>query len=66
VIGLLRVLAPQQRTVAALFHDGTTVSEIAELTGRPTATIRSHLRCARNRLKEMIVLDCMPATGAPT
>jgi RNA polymerase sigma-70 factor (ECF subfamily) len=66
VIGLLRVLAPQQRTVAALFYDGMTVSEIAELTGRPTATVRSHLRYARNRLKEMIVLDCTPTTGAPT
>jgi RNA polymerase sigma-70 factor (ECF subfamily) len=51
---LLRALPPQQRTVAALFYDGLACEEIAELVGSPPATVRSHLRHARGRLKEQV------------
>jgi DNA-directed RNA polymerase specialized sigma24 family protein len=54
VLRLLRALPPQQRTVAALFYDGLACEEIAELGGRPPATVRSHLRHARGRLKELV------------
>jgi RNA polymerase sigma factor (sigma-70 family) len=47
ILGLLRGLPPAQRTVIALFYDGLTATEIAGLTGRPVATVRSHLRHAR-------------------
>ena len=54
VLHLLRALPPGQRTVAAFFYDGLTCEEIAELTGKPAATIRSQLRHAREALKEMM------------
>jgi RNA polymerase sigma-70 factor (ECF subfamily) len=54
VLGLLRGLPAGQRTVAALFYDGLTCEEIAELAGKPPATIRSQLRHARNSLKGMM------------
>jgi RNA polymerase sigma factor (sigma-70 family) len=63
VLALLRALAPEQRTAAALFYDGLTVCEIAALTSKPTATVRSHLRHARRRLKEMIMPDRLPTVG---
>lgn len=55
MISLLRSLSPVQRTVAAMFYDGLTCGEIANLTGRPEATVRSQLRLARKTLKEVIV-----------
>lgn len=54
VLGLLRALPDGQRTVAALFYDGLTCEEIAELEGKPPATVRSQLRHARNSLKGMV------------
>jgi RNA polymerase sigma-70 factor (ECF subfamily) len=54
VLRVLRALPPQQRTVAALFYDGLGCEEIAELVGSPPATVRSHLRHARGRLKELV------------
>lgn len=54
VLGLLRRLPDGQRTIAALFYDGLTCDEIAELAGKPPATVRSQLRHARNSLKEMV------------
>ena len=63
VLGLLRGLAPEQRTAAALFYDGLAASEIADLTGKPAATVRSDLRHARNRLREMIMPDRLPPVG---
>jgi RNA polymerase sigma factor (sigma-70 family) len=54
VLRLLRALPQQQRTVAALFYDGLACEEIAELVGSPPATVRSHLRHARGRLKELV------------
>lgn len=54
VLRLLRALPPPQRTVAALFYDGLACEEIAEVVGRPPATVRSHLRHARGRLKELV------------
>jgi RNA polymerase sigma-70 factor (ECF subfamily) len=54
VLRLLRSLPPQQRTVAALFYDGLACDEIAELVGSLPATVRSHLRHARGRLKELV------------
>lgn len=49
---VLRDLPQQQRIVAALFYDGLACEEIATLTGKTPATIRSHLRHARKALKE--------------
>jgi RNA polymerase sigma factor (sigma-70 family) len=54
VLGLLRGLPAGQRTVAALFYDELTCEEIAELVGKPTATVRSQLRHARSSLKGMM------------
>jgi RNA polymerase sigma factor (sigma-70 family) len=54
VLRLLRALPPQQRTVIALFYDGMGCEEIAALAGNSPATVRSHLRHARGRLKELV------------
>ena len=54
VVTLIRRLPAQQRQVAALFYDGLSLAEIAEVTGKPVATVRSLLRHARNRLKEVV------------
>lgn len=54
VLDALRNLPPQQRTVTALFYDGLACEEIAELLGKSPATVRSHLRHARNTLKEVV------------
>lgn len=56
VLRLLRELPEGQRTVAALFYDGLTCEEIAELTGKPAGTVRSQLRHARSTLKGMMTL----------
>ena len=55
VLRLLRGLPPGQRTVAALFYDGLTCEEIAELVERSPGTVRSQLRNARNSLKGMML-----------
>lgn len=57
VLRLLRALPSGQRTVAALSYDGLSCEEIAELTGKHAATIRSQLRHARKTLKEVMALD---------
>jgi RNA polymerase sigma-70 factor (ECF subfamily) len=57
VIGLLRRLPAAQRAIAALHYDGLLTEEIAEVTGKPAATVRSHLRHARRTLKEVIASD---------
>lgn len=54
VLASLRALPPEQRTVLALLVDGATCKEIAELTGKPEATIRSLLRHARKTLRELM------------
>jgi RNA polymerase sigma factor (sigma-70 family) len=54
VLSLLRRLPDTQRTVAALYYDGLSTEEIAHLTGKPAATVRSHLRHARKTLTEVI------------
>ena len=55
VLRLLRGLPPGQRIVAALFYDGLTCEEIAELIERSPGTVRSQLRNARNSLKGMML-----------
>jgi RNA polymerase sigma-70 factor (ECF subfamily) len=57
VLRLLRQLPPAQRSIAALYYDGLSADEIAQATGRPAATVRSHLRHARRALKEVIASD---------
>lgn len=57
VLALLRQLPPAQRVIAALYYDGLTAEEIASATGKPAATVRSHLRHARRALKEVIASD---------
>jgi RNA polymerase sigma factor (sigma-70 family) len=54
VLRMLRALPPEQRTVVALRYDEATCEEIAALTGKPPATVRSHLRHARKTLKELM------------
>jgi RNA polymerase sigma-70 factor (ECF subfamily) len=44
----------EQRKVVALFYDGLTREEIAEVLGKPVSTVRSHLRHGRTRLWEVI------------
>lgn len=57
VLSLLRKLPSRQRTVAALFYDGLSCEEIAELIEKPPVTVRSHLRHARTALREVIVSE---------
>jgi len=59
VLRLFRGLPEGQRTVAALFYDGLSCEEIAELTGKPPATVRSQLRHARHALKEVITSEAL-------
>jgi len=54
VLRVLRALPSEQRTVVALRYDEATCQEIASLTGKPSATVRSHLRHARKTLKELM------------
>lgn len=54
VIELMRNLPIEQRKVAALFYDGFTQEEIAEILGKTSGNVRSLLRYARIRLKEVI------------
>ena len=49
--------AVQERTVAALYYDGLSAEEIAKASGKPAATVRSHLRHARRALKEVIASE---------
>ena len=57
ILCLLRRLPTWQRTVAALYYDGLSCDEIAELIGKSPVTVRSHLRHARKTLKERIVSE---------
>src|SRR5262245_9967198 len=41
VIAIMRQLPSEQRKVAALFYDGLPPEEIAEVIGKPAATVRS-------------------------
>jgi RNA polymerase sigma-70 factor (ECF subfamily) len=54
VVALMRRLPPAQRTVIALYYDGFTHDEIADVIDKPAATVRSTLRHARAHLKEVI------------
>jgi RNA polymerase sigma-70 factor (ECF subfamily) len=54
VLRLLRGLPERQRIVVALYYDGLTTTEIAELTGTSAATVRSNLRHARTALRELV------------
>jgi RNA polymerase sigma factor (sigma-70 family) len=51
VLNAIRSLPPAQREVMAWTIDGYEPSEIAALTGKSSATVRSHLRHARATLK---------------
>jgi DNA-directed RNA polymerase specialized sigma24 family protein len=51
VLGVLVRLPYWQRKVMAWYYDGYSIREIADLTGKPESTIRSHLRHARDRLR---------------
>jgi RNA polymerase sigma factor (sigma-70 family) len=64
VIAIMRQLPSEQRKVAALFYDGLPPEEIAEVIGKSAATVRSLLRHARTRLKEVIQSDGVDSLGA--
>jgi RNA polymerase sigma factor (sigma-70 family) len=51
VLDLLRRLPYEQRRVLAWYYDGFATAEIAKRVDRPEATVRSHLRHARQRLQ---------------
>ncbi|QXJ21998.1 RNA polymerase sigma factor [Actinomadura graeca] len=50
---LLKLLPPRQSSVVALAHDGKTTADIAVVLDISEATVRSHLRHAREKLAEM-------------
>ena len=53
VLATLRSLPEAQRAVMAWYFDGFEADEIAAFVGKPVATVRSHLRHARNRLRSV-------------
>ncbi|MFI6876331.1 RNA polymerase sigma factor [Streptomyces sp. NPDC050400] len=53
VLAALRSLPEAQRAVMAWHFDGFDAEEIAAFVGKPAATVRSHLRHARNRLRSV-------------
>jgi RNA polymerase sigma-70 factor (ECF subfamily) len=57
VLRLLRALPPGQRVVTALYYDGLNCEEIATVSGKTPATVRSNLRYARQSLKEVIASE---------
>lgn len=63
VLTVLSTLPPAQRHVMAWFMHGFTPSEIAELTGIKPATVRSHLRHARKRLRVIYTAGTMDPPG---
>jgi RNA polymerase sigma factor (sigma-70 family) len=50
ILQMLNALPTEQREVMAWTLDGYTPTEIAEMTGQKAATVRSHLRHAREKL----------------
>jgi RNA polymerase sigma factor (sigma-70 family) len=56
VLRVLRALPSEQRTVVAQRYDGATCKEIAVMTGKPAATIRSLLRNARQTLMKKLIV----------
>lgn len=54
VLELLTGLPTEQRVAMALTVDGYSCAEIAEMTGRQEATVRSNLRHARNNLARRV------------
>lgn len=59
----IAALAPLPRTLLTLYHlDDVSIPDIAEITGLPAGTIKSHLFRARLRLRELLETSM----GAPT
>lgn len=53
--GALKVLRPEERTVATLyFMEDMAVARIAEVTGMPEGTVKSHLSRSRQKLGEYL------------
>jgi RNA polymerase sigma-70 factor (ECF subfamily) len=65
VLSVLRQLPLMQRVVLALIYDGLTCKDIAEVLGISEATVRSHLRHARNNLKKVVLSAWLPGLEAP-
>lgn len=59
VLRLLRALPNDQRCITALYYDGLSYDEIAEVTHKPIATVRSQLRHARIKLKKVVMSDSL-------
>lgn len=57
IVDTLRALPPRQRQVLALWYDGWTPAEIAELIGINAAAVRSNLRKARRVAAEYLRRD---------
>jgi RNA polymerase sigma factor (sigma-70 family) len=64
VFNLLRRLPYEQRRVMAWYYDGFAIAEIAARVGRPEATVRSHLRHARQRLQRELYVENAVARDA--
>jgi RNA polymerase sigma factor (sigma-70 family) len=58
-----RRLPSQQQAVFALHYDGYSTEEIAEILDIGAATVRSHLRHARDHLREWLAHEKGPADG---
>ena len=63
VIRMLQSLPKAQREVFALHMDGWETAEIAEITEQASATVRSNLRHARQKLAHMIEDQAIEVTG---
>lgn len=57
ILGLLRSLPPQQRTILALLYDGLSPREIAEILNISDSTVRAHRHKARQQLKAAFGID---------
>lgn len=56
LLALLKLLPPKQRLVLAWHIDGFSNTEIADILQMPVATVASHLRHARQRLRTQMPL----------
>ncbi|WP_165495326.1 RNA polymerase sigma factor [Actinomadura roseirufa] len=62
---ILAELPPAQRRILSYIFEGLSTKQIAELLGKNEPNVRSHLRHARNRLKERLAVAAPHLTPPP-